>query len=64
MLELYHHNTSVCSAKVRFALAEKRLQWRGSYIDLKLGDHLKPDYLKLNPNGMSESGLVPPTKRP
>lgn len=52
MLELYHHNTSVCSAKVRFALAEKRLEWRGSYIDLKLGDHLKPDYLKLNPNGV------------
>jgi hypothetical protein len=29
MLELYHHGSSACAAKVRFALEEKRLQWNG-----------------------------------
>ena len=30
MLELYHHGSSVCAAKVRFALAEKG--WNGKAI--------------------------------
>jgi len=29
MLELYHHGSSVCAAKVRFVLAEKALPWNG-----------------------------------
>jgi glutathione S-transferase len=29
MLELYHHNTSVCAAKVRLVLAEKDIAWTG-----------------------------------
>jgi len=28
-LELYHHGSSVCAAKVRFYLAEKDLPWEG-----------------------------------
>ena len=27
-LELYHHSSSVCAAKVRFYLAEKDLPWK------------------------------------
>lgn len=49
MLELYHHGTSVCAAKVRIALAEKGLDWAGHYVDILKGEQFAPDYLKLNP---------------
>ncbi len=52
MLELYHHGTSVCAAKIRIALAEKALDWTGHYIDILAGDQLKPEYLKINPKGV------------
>ncbi len=52
MLELYHHGTSVCAAKIRIALAEKALEWTGHYIDILAGDQLKPEYLKINPKGV------------
>ena len=39
MLELYHHGSSVCAAKVRFVLAEKGLPWHGHYIDILAGGH-------------------------
>ena len=29
---LYHHGSSVCAAKVRFAMDEKGLPWDGVYI--------------------------------
>jgi glutathione S-transferase len=48
MLELYHHGSSVCAAKVRFALAEKNLTWTSHYIDILKGDQFDPNYLKLN----------------
>ena len=32
MLELYHHGSSVCAAKVRLALAEKGLDWTGHML--------------------------------
>ena len=34
-LHLYHHNSSVCAAKVRIALAEKGLAWDGTLMTLK-----------------------------
>jgi hypothetical protein len=37
MIELYHHGSSVCAAKVRFALGEKGLAWQGHYIDILKG---------------------------
>ena len=40
MLELYHHGSSACAAKVRFALAEKQLGWTGHYIDILAGGAL------------------------
>ena len=52
MIELYHDWRSFCSIKVRLCLAEKHLAWTSRYVDLMKLDHTKPDYLKLNPNGV------------
>ena len=52
MLELYHNNISVCSQKVRHALAEKGLDWAGHHVRLISGDQTAPDYLKLNPKAL------------
>ncbi len=52
MLELYHNYTSVCAAKVRFALEEKGLEWTERYVDIFSGEQHKPEYLKLNPLGV------------
>jgi glutathione S-transferase len=52
MLELYHNNISVCAQKVRLVLAEKNLQWKNHHIDLKRGDHLTPEFLRVNPKGL------------
>ena len=49
---LYHHGSSVCAAKVRFAMDEKGLAWDGVYIDILKGEQFAPDYLKLNPKGV------------
>lgn len=51
-LELYHGASSVCSSKVRIALAEKGLDWVSCPVDLKAGEQFAPDYLNLNPNGV------------
>lgn len=52
MLELYHNHRSTCSQKVRICLAELNLTWEGRNIDLATGEHLTPDFLKINPNGV------------
>jgi glutathione S-transferase len=52
MLELYHHGSSVCAAKVRLALAEKRLDWAGHYVDLLKGEQFAPAFLALNPKAV------------
>ena len=52
MLELYHHGSSVCAAKVRIYLAEKGLDWSGHYIDILKGDQFDPAYIKLNPKAV------------
>lgn len=52
MLNLYHHGSSVCAAKVRFALGEKQLPWEGHYLDILAGEQFSPDYLKINPRAM------------
>lgn len=49
---LYHHGSSVCAAKVRFAMALKGLEFEGVYIDILKGEQFDPDYLKLNPKGV------------
>ncbi len=50
MLYLYQGSTSVCSVKVRLALAEKGVAYEGEVLDLQRGDQHRPDYAKLNPN--------------
>jgi glutathione S-transferase len=50
MLELYHHGSSVCAAKVRLALAEKGVEWAGHYVDILAGEQFTPEFLALNPD--------------
>jgi ganglioside-induced differentiation-associated protein 1 len=52
VLQLYHHGTSACAAKVRFALAEKRLDWTGRYVDILAGEQFEPDFLAVNPKAV------------
>lgn len=56
-IELYHTAHSTCSQKVRLTLAEKGLPERGKdwiehEVDLGKFEHLEPEYLKMNPNGV------------
>ena len=51
-IELFHHGSSVCAAKVRFALGEKGLKWQGRYLDILKGDQFDPSYMKLNPKAV------------
>jgi glutathione S-transferase len=53
MLKLYNAPHSTCSQKVRICLHEKGLPFEDIKLDLGKGkDQLKPEYLKLNPNGV------------
>jgi len=53
VLTLYNAAHSTCSQKVRLCLAEKDLAFDDVRLDIgKAKDHLKPEYLKLNPNGV------------
>src|ERR1700731_999282 len=49
---LYNAPQSTCSQRVRFVLNAKKLPFTEVKLDLLAGDQLKPDYLKLNPNGV------------
>jgi glutathione S-transferase len=51
-LELYHHGSSACAAKVRFALGEKRLPWIGRYVDILRGEQFDAAFLALNPRAV------------
>lgn len=50
--KLYNAPQSTCSQRVRFVLNSKRLPFDEVKLNLLDGDQLKPDYLKLNPNGV------------
>jgi len=52
MIELHHAHISTCSQKVRLCLAEKGLEWTSHPIEFSSGEHLRPAYLTLNPNGV------------
>jgi glutathione S-transferase len=49
---LYNAPQSTCSQRVRFVLNAKELAFTEVKLDLLAGDQLKPNYLKLNPNGV------------
>ena len=50
--KLYNAPQSTCSQRVRFVLNTKGLPFDEVKLNLLAGDQLKPDYLKLNPNGV------------
>lgn len=50
--KLYNAPQSTCSQRVRFVLNAKQLPFEEVRLNLLDGDQLKPDYLKLNPNGV------------
>lgn len=52
MLELYHHGSSACAAKVRFALEEKHVAWTGHVVDIFRGEQFRPEFLALNPKAV------------
>jgi len=53
MIELYHHGSSVCAAKVRFALTEKGVEPdKYHYIDIFKGEQLTKEYLRINPKAV------------
>lgn len=52
MLKLYHANHSTCSQKVRLCLAEKGLEFDSQLVNLATNEHLSPEYLMLNENGV------------
>jgi glutathione S-transferase len=49
---LYNAPQSTCSQRVRFVLNAKQLAFDEVKLNLLEGDQLKPNYLKLNPNGV------------
>ncbi len=51
-LTLYNAPQSTCSQRVRFVLNAKGLSFDEVRLDLFSGDQLKPEYLRLNPNGV------------
>lgn len=52
MLTLYNNAYSTCSQKVRLVLAEKGIAWEDRQIIFKNNEHIAPEYLRLNPNGV------------
>ena len=51
-LALWHEWNSVHSYKVRIVLAEKGLAWTSHPLELLRFEHLAPDYLAINPDGV------------
>jgi len=52
MLALYHHGSSACAAKTRFALDEKGLAWESRYVDILRGEQFSPEFRALNPKAV------------
>lgn len=52
MLELYHAGLTACSKKVRLCLREKEIDYIGRFVNINRFEQHKPEYLKLNPNGV------------
>jgi glutathione S-transferase len=49
---LYNAPQSTCSQRVRFVFNAKKLPFDEVKLNLLEGDQLKPEYLRLNPNGV------------
>jgi len=57
MLELLNNPISTCSQKVRLTLHEKDLEFTDTKIDFRAKEHLTPEYLAINPDGVVPSLL-------
>ncbi|WP_407496767.1 glutathione S-transferase family protein [Pseudooceanicola sp. MF1-13] len=57
MLELLNNPISTCSQKVRLTLHEKGLEFTDTKIDFRAKEHLTPEYLAINPDGVVPSLL-------
>lgn len=55
MLELFSYPKSTCSQKVKLCLHEKGLPFETRHVDLARQEHLTPEYLAINPNGVVPS---------
>ena len=55
MLELLNNPISTCSQKVRLTLHEKGLPFTDAKIDFRTKEHLTPEYLAINPDGVVPS---------
>ena len=51
MLTLYHSGLTQASVKVRLTLKEKGLTYTSHFLRLPDGEHLRPEYLAINPDG-------------
>jgi glutathione S-transferase len=51
-LTLYDFQGSPCARRVRAVLLEKGLDWTTRIVDLTKMEQKRPEYLKLNPNGV------------
>jgi glutathione S-transferase len=49
MLKLYHYRNNIWTVCVRLVLAEKSLDYEMVHVDLFAGEHLKPEFVALNP---------------
>lgn len=49
---LYHSAYSTCSQKVRLTLEEKGVDYVSKELSFAKQEQLKPDYIKINPNGV------------
>ena len=49
MLKLYHYRNNIWTVCVRLVLAEKGLDYEMVHVDLFAGEHLKSEFLALNP---------------
>jgi len=51
-ITLYDFHGSPCARRVRIVLLEKGLEWQTRIVDLTRMEQKRPEYLKLNPNGL------------
>ncbi len=62
MLELYYAPPSIYGRKALAVLDEKGLDYKIKKMSFTTQDHLKPEYLAINPNGeipaLSDDGLI------
>src|SRR5882724_11754754 len=49
MMKLYHYRNNIWTVCVRLVLAEKGLDYEMVNVDLFAGEHLKPEFVALNP---------------